>query len=183
MIFFIVIFFTFGSILALPFEQNSNPIQNLNFTIIENNENNEFPKSFSLSVNEQGHSFEGQFEIQQNQLSPPVSVYENGKVRLVELAKFEKHQVYREKSGKGFATLIENKIKTEKKHRIFARIFPDKNKNNHYDIYHILKKHARLGYLTFEHLMHKTELDKQNFNSTINLEEIKDYKLLPEGNI
>lgn len=181
MILLIFIFHTFGSFLALPFDQDSIAIQNLEFTIIENN--GEFPKSFSLSVNEQGHKLEGQFEIVQNQASPPMSVYENGQVRLVEFSNFDKHQVYKEKNGRGFATLIQNKFKIENSHRVFARIFPDNKKNNHYDIFHVLKRHARLGHLTYQHLLNMKNFDNEKMNSTMNLKSVHDFKLVPEGKI
>ncbi|RNA00332.1 A disintegrin and metallo ase with thrombospondin motifs 1, partial [Brachionus plicatilis] len=157
--------------------QLSVPIKNLQLVVHE--DGIDFPKSFSLSVNEHGHKLDGHFEILNDYESPPISVLENGKVRQFDFSYFEKHQIYREKNGRGFATLIENKSKIDRNHRIFARIFSEIDKNDHYDIVHVPKKNGRLGHLTFEHLLQKRNLNDL-MNSSVNFEKVKDYKIIPE---
>ncbi|RNA04998.1 A disintegrin and metallo ase with thrombospondin motifs 3-like [Brachionus plicatilis] len=162
-----VFIFKIGTIMGVLLGQLSVPIKNLQLVVHE--DGMDFPKSFSLSVNEHGHKLDGHFEILDNYESPPISVLENRK----------KHQIYREKNGRGFAMLIENKNKIDRNHRIFARIFSEIDKNDHYDIVHVPKKNGRLGHLTYEHLLQKRNLNDL-MNSSVNFEKVKDYKIIAE---
>lgn len=165
-----------GKILGSSNEKYSVPIKNLELNVYKNGTG--FPSSFSLLINEQGHKIAEHFEILNDYSSPPISILENGKVKRVNFSNSENHRIYREKNGRGFATLIENKHKTENDYRIFARIFKEKDKSDHYDIVHKPKNIGRFGVLSYEHFLSVNNLN--NYTS-VNFEKVKDYKFAPKG--
>lgn len=151
-----------------PNQNQAVPLDDLNLIVHENGP--DFPKSFSVNVDKLDHKLDGHFEILNDFKIPPVSILDNGKAKLVNFTENEKHQIYREKNGRGFATLVKNNY--DGSHRILARVFQDANRNEHYDIGHRLKANGRFGSKVYEHFMHKR---------SVPLEFGSDYKTPPKG--
>ncbi|RNA16935.1 hypothetical protein BpHYR1_033714 [Brachionus plicatilis] len=130
----VLFLFQIGICLSFP-SKNERYIFEIEDLKLENIKgSNVFPNSFSMDLNQYANDISGSFNMVDDYLIPPVSHLKNGRLQRIAFESNSDHQTYREKSGKGFATLF----KRNGQIKAYARFF--ESENGHLELLPSLKQ-------------------------------------------
>lgn len=150
------------------------PIRLENFQLVHH-DNKPFPDTFSIRIDQLGHA--RNFKRSQNYVLPQVSILKDGKAEIFEFKNQEKHEIYTEINGDGFATVV---LGNDNKLRMYGRIFEE---DKHYDIMPELGKNARLNSNNQAHLLYKRALKPEINNLNFGQDFIPNPNYKPKENI